>query len=104
MGGDVAKRLLDQNIPIQLSPPYRQHQNGLVEQHWQEVIAMARNCFTQSLLPSEFWFFGIKRACEVCNILSTSYMPNKTTTPFEVMLKKSSRLLPIVPYVQHSLY
>jgi hypothetical protein len=31
MGGEVAKHLLDQNIPIQSSPPYRQHQNGLVE-------------------------------------------------------------------------
>jgi dUTPase len=43
MGGPVANFLRCQNIPIQASPPYRQHQNGLVESHWQTVVSMARS-------------------------------------------------------------
>jgi hypothetical protein len=107
MGGEVAKLLLDQYIPIQSSPPYRQHQNGLVERHWQEVVAMARNWITQSLLLSEFWYFGIKRAYEVCNILPTTHIPNKTTTPFELMFNKSVDYRQLFPmfsaaYIKHT--
>jgi hypothetical protein len=79
MGGQVGDLLESNKIKVQSSPPYRQHQNGLVERHWQTVVSMARNWLTSSLLPSRFWFFAIKRACEVCNILPTSHMDSITT-------------------------
>jgi deoxyuridine 5'-triphosphate nucleotidohydrolase len=96
MGGDVAELLLQNNIPIQASPPYRQHQNGLVERHWQEVVAMARNWLRQSLLPSQFWYFAIKRACEVSNLLPTSHMQNPTT-PHELVYKKPADYRQLFP-------
>ena len=36
--GPVKKFLTEQQIKIQASPPYRQHQNGLIERHWQTVV------------------------------------------------------------------
>jgi hypothetical protein len=97
MGGDVTALLLDNEIPIQSSPPYHQHRNGLVERHWQEMVAMTRNWITQSLLPSEFWCFGIKRACEVSNLLPTTHLDTKTTTPFELMFKKPADYRQLFP-------
>lgn len=52
MGGKVAAFLLSQQIPIESSPPYRQHQNGLVESHWKTTVTIAHNWITSSLLPS----------------------------------------------------
>jgi hypothetical protein len=62
---------------------------------------------TQSLLPSEFWYFGIKRACEVCNILPTTHIENKTTTPFEIMFNKPADYRQLFPmfsaaYIKHA--
>jgi dUTPase/transposase InsO family protein len=87
MGGKVAEFLRSSGIPIQASPPYRQHQNGLVESHWQTVVSMARNWLTSSLLPSTYWFFAVKRASEVCNILPTRHL-SSVSTPFELVHKK----------------
>jgi hypothetical protein len=87
MGGKVGDLLLDNKIPIQSSPPYRQHQNGLAERHWQEAVALARNWLTSSMLPSKFWFYAIKRACEICNIMPTNHLP-EVTTPFTLMFNK----------------
>jgi dUTPase len=87
MGGLVAAFLRSQNIPIQASPPYRQHQNGLVESHWQSVVSMARSWLTSSLLPSKYWFFAVKRASEVCNLLPTNHL-STVTTPFELVHRK----------------
>jgi hypothetical protein len=87
IGGKVAEFLLSVGVPIESSPPYRQHQNGLVESHWQTVVSMARNWLTSSLLPSKYWFFAVKRACEVCNLLPTQHL-DKVTTPFELVYQK----------------
>ena len=82
--GEVKQFLLDNSIKIQSSPPYRQHQNGLVERHWQTVVAMTRNWLTSAQLPSKYWFFCIKRACEVLNMLPID-IDNRTTTPYQEM-------------------
>jgi hypothetical protein len=87
MGGKVGAHFRQHNIPIESSPPYRQHQNGLVESHWQTVVSMARNWLTSALLPTKYWFFAIRRACEVCNILPTSHL-GTITTPFELVHAK----------------
>ena len=85
--GKTKKILLEKEIDIRASPPYRQHQNGLVERHWQTVVAMARNWLKSALLPSKYWFFAIKRACEITNILPVK-CNNKITTPHELVYKK----------------
>jgi hypothetical protein len=43
IGGKMKEILTAQKIKIEAAPPYRQHQNGLVEQHWQTTVSMARN-------------------------------------------------------------
>jgi deoxyuridine 5'-triphosphate nucleotidohydrolase len=106
MGGKVAALLRENKITIQSSPPYRQHQNGLVERHWQEIVAMARNWLTSSMLPSRFWYHAVKRATEVCNIMPTHHIPTKTTTPYELMFGSKVDLRQLFPmfsiaYIKH---
>jgi hypothetical protein len=36
---------------------HRQDKNGLVERHWQTVIAMAGNWLASAELPAKFWFY-----------------------------------------------
>jgi deoxyuridine 5'-triphosphate nucleotidohydrolase len=84
--GEVKQFLLSKQITIQASPPYRQHQNGLVERHWQTLVAMTRNWLTSAQLPSKYWFFCIKRACEVLNMLPID-IDGRTTTPFQEMYR-----------------
>ena len=84
--GPVKQLLTDSHIKIEASPPYRQHQNGLVERHWQTIVAMTRNWLTSAQLPTKYWFFCIKRACEVLNMLPID-IDNRTTTPFQEMYR-----------------
>ena len=89
MGGKVLELLNDRGIDIETAPPSRQDQNGLVERHWQTIVQMARNWMRSSLLPSTFWWYAIKRAVEVTNILPTSHLNrNKPSTPFEIVFNK----------------
>ena len=82
--GDVATYLTDKKIEIEAAPPYRQHQNGLVERSWQTIVNMTRNWLTSAQLPSKYWYFGVKRACEVLNILP-SKKNGKVTTPYQLV-------------------
>jgi hypothetical protein len=84
--GPVKQFLTTSQIKIEASPPYRQHQNGLVERHWQTIVAMTRNWLTSAQLPTKYWFFCIKRACEVLNMLPID-IDNRTTTPFQEMYR-----------------
>ena len=81
IGGKVRKVFDDNNINVEASPPYRQHQNGLVERHWQTIVSMTRNWLQSALLPSKYWFFGVKRACEVLNMMPI-VIDGKITTPY----------------------
>ena len=87
IGGKVKDFLLDKGIKTEASPPYRQHQNGLIERHWKTVVAMARNWLTSNLLPSKYWYFAVKRACEVLNVMPIKH-DGKITTPYEVVYAK----------------
>ena len=68
---------------IESAPPKHQNPNGLAECNWGTVLRMTRSWLASLLLPTEFWFYALKRATEVCN-----YMPvkinNKITTPFKL--------------------
>ncbi len=87
MGGEVEKLLTEEKIRIESAPPKRQHENGYVERHWQTVVTMARNWLTSSQLPAKYWFFAIKRACEVNNLLPFQ-RDGKVTTPYELVYKQ----------------
>ena len=84
--GDVAQLLLKEQIQIDSTPPYRQSQNGLVERHWQTMVNMACNWLTSSQLPTKYWYFAIKHACKVSNIMPLK-CDDKYTTPYELVYK-----------------
>ena len=86
ISGEVEKYLLNEKIKIEASPPYRQHQNGLVERHWQSILAMSRNWLRSAMLPTKYWFFAVKRAVEVLNMMPIKHK-EKITTPYEQVFK-----------------
>lgn len=73
---------------MEAAPPKRQHQNGLVERKWQSILTMARNWLTAELLPTKYWFFALKRAVEIMNILPTKHEGGIVSTPFEYVHNK----------------
>ena len=83
IGGRTRKMLIKQNIKIEAAPPRRQHQNGLIERHWQNITTMARNWLKSQLLPSNFWFFAVKRAVEIGNILPVQTKEGIIYTPYK---------------------
>jgi deoxyuridine 5'-triphosphate nucleotidohydrolase len=83
IGGQTRQFLLDSKVKIEAAPPRRQHQNGLIERHWQNITTMARNWLKSQLLPSHFWFFAVKRAVEISNILPVETKEGLIYTPYE---------------------
>jgi hypothetical protein len=83
IGGTTKTFLLNQQVKIEAAPPRRQHQNGLIERHWQNIVVIARNWLKSELLPSTFWFFAVKRAVEVLNILPVVTKEGLVYTPYE---------------------
>ena len=71
IGGKVKDYLLNEHIKISAAPPRQQHKNGLVERKYQTILKMTRNWLISSLLPSNYWWFAMKRAVEVSNMLPT---------------------------------
>ena len=43
IGGQTRKLLVKKGIKVEAAPPRRQHQNGLIERHWQNIVTMSRN-------------------------------------------------------------
>jgi hypothetical protein len=58
LSGKVGELLTEHKIQVEGAPPYRQHQNGLVERHWQTLVTMARNWLASSSLPTKYWYFA----------------------------------------------
>ena len=84
IAGKTKQILDDNNIKIEASPPHRQHQNGLVERAWQTIVTMTRNWMTSAQLPAKYWYFGVKRACEVLNMMPIK-RHDDITTPHELV-------------------
>ncbi len=81
MTTDIPKELEDVNA----APSCRQDKNGVVERHWQTMVAMAHNWLSSAVLPSTFWFYVIKRAVEVGNYFPTQLENGTFTAPFELV-------------------
>ena len=87
MDGKVAAYLEESKVVVKAAPPEQQHKNGLVERNWQTLVSMTRNWLLSQLLPSKFWWFGIKRADELQNILPMK-INGKLTTPYKETYSK----------------
>ena len=70
IGGAVASYLetptvLDnviQTTHVSGAPDGRQNQNGLIESHWKKIMTLVRSWLASNLLPTKFWYFGVKQA------------------------------------------
>jgi hypothetical protein len=98
IGGRVKEFLIEKQIDIDAAPPRQQHKNGLVERSWQSVVKMARNWLASSALPSQYWWFAVKRATEVANILPTFHLgDDNPTTPHEMFYGEKPDLRNLIP-------
>jgi hypothetical protein len=75
IGGKARDYLNSLKIHVNAAPANRQDKNGLVERHWQTMVAMGRNWLASAELPAFYWFYAVKRAAEVSN-----YFPMRTDT------------------------
>lgn len=102
--GKVSDFLLSEKMRIMAAPPERQHQNGLVERNWQTVVyMMARNWIRSNQLPASYWWFAIKRAVEVQNILPVK-IQHRITTPHELATGKKVDYRCLFPLFATSCY
>jgi len=84
IGGRARDHLNSLKIHVNAAPAHRQDKNGLVERHWQTMVAMARNWLASAELPASFWFYAVKRAAEVCNYFPMKITNTNWTTPLEL--------------------
>jgi hypothetical protein len=84
IGGKAQDYLNALKIHVNAAPAHCQDKHGLVECHWQTLIAMARNWLASSELPANFWFYAVKRAAEVSNYFPLQVDGGQWTTPLEL--------------------
>ena len=84
IGGKVKQLLRKEKILLQAAPPKHQQQNGLVKRHWAFLVKQARQWLTASLLPSSYWWFAIKCACEINNILKAPHK-KENISPYQLV-------------------
>jgi len=86
----------DQRTTIESAPPDQQNENGLCERNWRSILRMSRSWLASALLPSEFWWYAMKRATEVSNYLPIK-INNSLTTPHELVYKQKADLRNLLP-------
>jgi hypothetical protein len=84
-------------IHVNAAPASRQDKNGLVERHWQTMLAMARNWLASAQLLGTFWFYAIRRAVDVCNYFPSTLEDGTFTTPFQLVHKAKPDLRVLFP-------
>jgi hypothetical protein len=84
IGGQAREYLNSLKIHVNAAPAYRQDKNGLVERHWQTLVAMAQNWLAFAELPASFWFYAVHRTSEVCNYFPTKLPCGNWSTPLEL--------------------
>ena len=94
MGKLVTDYLSTFQWKVESAPPKHQHQHGLVERNWRTMIYMSCSWLTSSLIPSDFWFHVVKRACEISNYFPTKSR-GQTTSLYEIVhhVKPDIRIL-----------
>jgi hypothetical protein len=97
IGGRAREYLNSLLIHVNSAPASRQDKNGLVERHWQTMLAMARNWLVSAQLPGTFWFYAIRHAAEVCNYFPYKLEDGAFTTPFQLVHKAKPDLRVLFP-------
>jgi hypothetical protein len=84
-------------IHINAAPSSRQDRNGLVERHWQTMLAMACNWLASAELLGTFWYYAICRVAEVCKYFPYRLEDGSFTTPLELVHKVKPDLRVLFP-------
>ena len=105
LAGSVEKYANERGCQILGAPAGRQHQNGLVERAWQTITNMCRSYITQYKMPRKYWWWALRHAAQVVNMLPCSVDGIKTS-PLELVFgvrPDYSILVPIfaVTYFRH---
>jgi hypothetical protein len=66
---------------INSNPAGRQSANSLVDSHWKIMVHMARAYLTEKQMPRTFWYYAIKHAACMMNMIPGCYN-NKPASPF----------------------
>ena len=77
----------ERGIKHNTTTPYYPQQNGVVEQHNQIVVEMARCLLKSMQVPSKFWGEAVKVAVYLLNRSPTKSLNGKT--PFEAWLGRN---------------
>jgi len=96
MGKTIETHLNKLKCKLQSAPPDLQNINGLCERNWRSILKMARAWLVSSLLPSNFWWFALKRATEISNYIPVR-INSKLTTPHELVYKTKPDLRNLHP-------
>ncbi|KAL7547756.1 hypothetical protein ACHAWF_011034 [Thalassiosira exigua] len=77
----VRSFLHDNGSRVEAAPSGRQSSNGLIESHWKIMVHMARAYLTEKQMPRRYWYFAIKHAARMMNMIPSKYC-DKLTSPF----------------------
>ena len=80
-GSAVRSFLHTHNSSIAASPAGRQSSNGLVESHWKIMVHMSRAYLTEKQMPRTFWYYAVKHAARMMNMIPGKYR-GKLASPF----------------------
>ena len=80
-GSFIKDYLLSNDSNIKAAPAGRQSANGLVESHWKTMVHMSRAYLTEKQMPKNFWFYSIKHAARMMNMIPGKYK-GKLCSPF----------------------
>jgi hypothetical protein len=81
VGNTIKLHLQRQGSDIISAPAGRQSSNGLVERNWQTMIHMSRAYLTETQMPKNFWYFSVKHAARMMNMIPGKYK-GKLASPF----------------------
>ena len=96
LGSKVQQFFKTKQTILESASPDRQNENGLCERNWRTILSMSRNWLASALLPSEFWWFAMRRATEVSNYLPLK-VDNILTSPHQLMYKQKPDMRNLIP-------
>jgi len=104
MSRDVETWTSKKGIEIQLSSPYKKHENGGVERDMQTLLDKSRTVMAAYDVPLSFWPFAVDYSVYVINRTPTSKKEKKYMSPHEQVFDETPDITNIVPFFCPGLY
>lgn len=78
----------ENNSIIHACPHSQQNQNGSCERRWQTFTRMARSYLNDMRIPRSYWYWAIRHANRVTNVIPVK-LKTLLTTPYELVYSKN---------------